>query len=151
MGYNTRWLLSHRAMWCFGLRPCELEKAFPGAKITIDDMAPSSNIEKSIKVQSKIDKKSNDKNNKSNNNNANDNTNKKWANLTGQVDTDKSVREELKECGLRMKEIVENAVFLESEENNEYLWKYFALLVDRLLFFLSILGSLIIGIFMLAL
>ena len=148
MGYKTRCLISHRLMWCFGLRPCELKKTFLGLKKTTD-LKTSFNLGKNKKIRFKIDNKTNDHSSKRNNDNAKEN--KTWETLTGPTDSYRDPRGEEEEfLELRLKDVVERAVFLDSEENNDYLWKQFALFVDRLFFILNIIGSLIIGMFMLA-
>ena len=135
-------------MWCFGLRPCELKKTFLGLKKTTD-LKTSFNLGKNKKIRFKIDNKTNDHSSKRNNDNAKEN--KTWETLTGPTDSYRDPRGEEEEfLELRLKDVVERAVFLDSEENNDYLWKQFALFVDRLFFILNIIGSLIIGMFMLA-
>ena len=135
MGYKIRCIISHKAMWVLGIQPCEREKAFPGHSTT-----EKTSIKKTSTALVESDNQVIPRSNK-------------WINVRDNVanqsqEAAKHFTEQNKATNLldvtRVRKLVEDTVQLESEENMEFLWKYFALVVDRMLFILNVIVTVII-------
>ena len=135
MGFKIRNIISHKAMWFFGIRPCDFERAFPGQS--------SGNASETQGTFFKV----NDIGKTPNSNKEQDcRKNRHWSTLSnqGKQNTASIGNNDTAKIESNLTEVVKNAVFLESEENMDFLWKYFAVFVDRVFFALNLLVTLVI-------
>ena len=132
MNYFIRCIISHKAMWMLGLRPCDMERAFPGSNSGRESVA-SIPITPATKPTVEIGK---------------------WNLISGNIAQQTPQQLPKKEMTgaeslatsnpIRLQKAVKQAVQLESEDNMDCLWKYFALVVDRLFFILNIMITVVV-------
>ena len=142
MGYYNRKVLCSQYIWAFGLRPCPIDKAFPGRHENdcIFKDEPVADNHKDSKMKS---------------------IKQKWAGAKigiRQVPEERDKPEmipsdskpagtvskvEFKSEAAKFTKIVEEAMTLESEDNMAFLWQYFALLLDRIFLYLHVLGTMV--------
>ncbi|XP_075244296.1 neuronal acetylcholine receptor subunit beta-3-like isoform X2 [Convolutriloba macropyga] len=132
MGRRTRYLISSKYMYAFGLSPCAMEKAFPGLNEAMTNQNVSFKNTETV-IENKCEQTKISKWNiaraamvtPTNTNNAEH----KMANGHGRSSPFKQQFPNLPADKFR--NVVDNFKLLESEKNMEFLWKYFAQFIDR--------------------
>ncbi len=132
-------------MYVFGMRPCPIEKAFPGKK---KDPVKGQLASLTAKVTPvKVDRNDGSQNSPS------ESARSAWKRLAAKATEDATTKSDSKDANenekwapvfaqeANLKQIVEDAMFLNNEENMEFLWRFFAQFIDRVLFYVYTLTS----------
>ena len=143
MGNKLRRIITSKATLVLGLRPCPMEKAFPGKKAREE----KENMKKSLDVKA-VEK--------------NKHGLSKWSSLGAKVQegsnnkvaptgAQRSLKKLVPDTSDLM-QAVDDMITLDSESNMEFLWQYMATIMDRVFLYIHIFVSfLVVIIFMTAL
>ena len=150
MGRRIRSLISSKYMYAFGLSPCSIEKAFPGL---VEAMAHQNfKTRQSISIENKESVTENKRTEQPKGQSkwkvaratlvsgVNKNINNFTRKLEKEHENDSAFNNESQFCKFlaekKFRTVVKNFTVLESEENMEFLWQYFAQFVDRVFLYL---------------